>query len=170
VTLRAHVKWGGLAIRTARRRRCQQARSASVGACGPFTLSFAKVGRLPEDQPLWLVVVAALIVVGLLIRRRAMRTLDELFTFEVEIRGDHRLVKTGLYRRIRHPGYLGQLLVFAGAAVAFGNALGVVAMLVVTLVAFGRRIRVEEAALAARFGEAYEAYRRRTSRLVPGIS
>jgi protein-S-isoprenylcysteine O-methyltransferase Ste14 len=141
----------------------------AVGYSTAFTLSFAKVGRLPGDQPLWLFVGAALIVVGLLIRRRAMRTLDELFTFEVEIQGDHRLVETGLYRRIRHPGYLGQLLVFLGPAVALANALGVVAMLVATLVAFGWRIRVEEAALAARFGDAYEAYRRRTSRLVPGI-
>jgi protein-S-isoprenylcysteine O-methyltransferase Ste14 len=141
----------------------------AIGYSMAFALSFSKAGRLPGDQPLWLLVGAVLIVAGLLVRRGAMRTLSELFTFEVEIAGDHRLVESGIYRRIRHPGYLGQILVFLGAAVALANALGVVAMLVATLVAFGWRIRVEEAALAARFGDAYEAYRRRTSRLVPGI-
>ncbi len=141
----------------------------AVGYSVAFSCSFLKVGRLPGDQPVWLIAGAALVVVGLWIRARAMRTLDELFTFEVEIQGDHRLVETGLYRRIRHPGYLGQLLVFAGAAVALANAFGIVAMVVITLVAFGWRMRVEEVALAARFGDAYEAYRRRTKRLVPGI-
>jgi hypothetical protein len=47
---------------------------------------------------------------------------------------NRRLVEAGLCGRIRHPGYLGQ-------------PLGVVAMLVLTVAAFGWRIRVEEAAL-----------------------
>ncbi len=141
----------------------------AVGYSVAFAMSFSRYGRLPGDQLLWLLVGGVVIACGLWIRRGAMRTLDDLFTFEVEIHGDHRLVETGLYRRIRHPGYLGQLLVFLGAALALGNAIGALAMLVITVIAFGWRIRVEEAALGARFGEAYEAYRRRTSRLLPGL-
>jgi protein-S-isoprenylcysteine O-methyltransferase Ste14 len=141
----------------------------AVGYSVAFSMRFARFGGLPGDQPLWLLVGGAVILAGLWIRRRAMRTLDELFTFEVEVRDDHRLVETGPYRRIRHPGYLGQLLVFLGAALALGNAIGAIAMLVITVGAFGWRIRVEEAALGERLGEPYEAYRRRTWRLVPGL-
>lgn len=141
----------------------------AVGYSVAFAMSFSRFGRLPGDQPLWLLVGAVVVGCGLWIRNRAMRTLDELFTFEVDIREGHRLVETGLYGRIRHPGYLGQLLVFFGAALALGNAIGAVAMLVITGAVFGWRIRVEEAALSRQFGEAYEAYRRRTRRLVPGL-
>lgn len=141
----------------------------AVGYSVAIAVSFAPFGRLPGEQPAWLVAGAALIACGLWIRQLAMRTLARFFTYQVEIQADHRLVEAGLYGRIRHPGYLGQLLVFAGVGVALANWVSIAAMIAFAFVAFRWRISVEEAALRARFPDQYDAYRRRTWRLIPWL-
>ena len=74
----------------------------------------------------------------------------------------------GLYGIVRHPSYLGLLINALGWALAFRSGVGVLltALLIPALLA---RIRAEEALLHAHFGSDYERYRRRTSRLIPGI-
>lgn len=143
--------------------------SITIGYSLAFAASFAPFGHLPGQQPLWLLVGAALIAAGLWIRHSAMATLAAFFTYQVEIVAEHRLVEAGPYRRIRHPGYLGQLLVLLGVGVALGSWLAIVGLMVPVTAAFLWRIRVEEAALRTEFGEAFEAYARRTHRLVPGL-
>jgi protein-S-isoprenylcysteine O-methyltransferase Ste14 len=141
----------------------------TVGYSVAFAVSCVPDGRLPVGQPFWLVVGAAFIAGGLWIRRGAMATLAAHFTYQVEIQADHRLVEEGLYRRIRHPGYLGQLLVFLGVGLALANWLSIVGLLVPVLVGFLWRIRVEEAALRARFAERFDNYCRRSRRLIPRL-
>jgi protein-S-isoprenylcysteine O-methyltransferase Ste14 len=141
----------------------------TVGYSVAFAVSFSPYGRLPVGQPLWLVVGAAFVAGGLWIRRSAMVTLAAYFTYQVEIQADHRLVEEGLYRRIRHPGYLGQLLVFLSIGLALANWLSVVGLLVPVMVGFAWRIRVEEAALRAEFADRFDDYCRRTWRLIPWL-
>ena len=106
---------------------------------------------------------------GLWIRRSAMATLAAYFTYPVEIQADHRLVEEGLYRRIRHPGYLGQVLVFLGIGLALANWLSIVGLLVPVMVGFAWRIHVEETSLRARFGDPFDDYCRRSWRLIPWL-
>ncbi|KAJ7925197.1 hypothetical protein B0H13DRAFT_1975453 [Mycena leptocephala] len=56
----------------------------------------------------------SLTLLGAAIRYSCYRELGHLFTFEVSIRDDHRLIQTGPYHAVRHPGYLGVLLTVAG--------------------------------------------------------
>ncbi|TFK49513.1 hypothetical protein OE88DRAFT_1736530 [Heliocybe sulcata] len=51
---------------------------------------------------------------GGLIRWWCYRTLGRLFTFELTIRKNHRLVTEGPYSVVRHPSYLGLILAFMG--------------------------------------------------------
>jgi protein-S-isoprenylcysteine O-methyltransferase Ste14 len=141
----------------------------TVGYGVAFAVSYIPYGRLPMGQPFWLVVGAAFVAGGLWIRHSAMVTLAAHFTYQVDIHADHRLVQEGLYRRIRHPGYLGQLLVFLGIGLALANWLSIVGLLVPVMVGFAWRIHVEEAALRARFGEEFDDYCRRTRRLIPWL-
>jgi protein-S-isoprenylcysteine O-methyltransferase Ste14 len=134
-----------------------------------FAASFSPYGHLPGSPAVWLVLGASLVVAGLLVRHLAMRTLAAWFAYQVRIEPDQPLVSTGLYRRVRHPGYLGQLLVFAGFGVALANGIAIVGMLVPVVIVFGWRIRVEEAEMGRHFGAAYETYRRGTWRLIPGV-
>ena len=85
--------------------------------------------------------------------------LGSAFTVRPEAR---HLVESGLYSRLRHPIYLFGTLAYLGALVAFQNAALLVAWLAFNIVVQGARIRREERVLAARFPEAYRAYRART--------
>ncbi|KAF8902890.1 hypothetical protein CPB84DRAFT_1678390 [Gymnopilus junonius] len=54
------------------------------------------------------------IVLGSYIRWSCYRALGRLFTFQMALRRNHRLVTEGPYRWARHPGYTGILLVISG--------------------------------------------------------
>ena len=141
----------------------------TVGYSLAFAASFSPFGRLPGGQPLWLLAGAACIAGGLWIRRSAMATLATSFTYQVWIQAGHHLIEAGLYRRIRHPGYLGQLLVLLGVSVALANWLSIAGLMVPVLAAFLWRIRVEEQALRGEFSGQFDSYAARTSRLIPGV-
>lgn len=55
-----------------------------------------------------------MIILGAFVRDRCYRALGTLFTFEMSIRKDHRLVTSGPYSIVRHPGYTGVLLLVLG--------------------------------------------------------
>ena len=84
------------------------------------------------------------------------------------IQPGHTLVTGGIYGVIRHPSYLGLLVNSLGWSLAFRSGVGVLltALLLPPLLA---RIRAEERLLRAQFGDEYEAYCARTSRLIPGL-
>jgi protein-S-isoprenylcysteine O-methyltransferase Ste14 len=94
--------------------------------------------------------------------------LGRRFSGLVAIQKDHELVTTGIYSRIRNPSYLGLLISSFGWALAFRSSIGLilVAALIPPLLA---RIISEEKLLREQFGAEYDAYRARTSRLIPGI-
>ena len=111
----------------------------------------------------------ALFAAGLALRWYSMRYLGRLFTFDVAVAADHRVIDTGPYRLVRHPAYTGSLLSFVGLGLCGGNALSLAVLLVPIALAFRRRIAVEEAALTAGLGNAYADYVARTRRLVPFV-
>ena len=69
---------------------------------------------------------------------------------------------------IRNPSYLGLLVSSLGWNLAFRSGVGVLltALLLPPLVA---RMDAEERLLRTQFGDEYDAYRARTSRLIPGL-
>ena len=111
----------------------------------------------------------AVFVVGLALRWYSMAYLGRLFTFDVAIAADHQVIDTGPYRRIRHPAYTWSLMTFVGIGLCGGNALALLVLLVPILLAFMRRIAVEEAALTAGLGGQYVDYVARTRRLIPFV-
>ena len=111
----------------------------------------------------------ALILLGLILRWTAILTLRRYFTVNVAIHTDHRIVRTGVYSRIRHPAYSGTILSFVGLGISFGNWIALALLIVAIPAAFIARIRIEERALGAAFGPAYEEYRNHTRRLIPWL-
>jgi len=108
-------------------------------------------------------------LVGLFVRYLAFTTLGRFFTRTLRQAEDHVLVTDGIYRLVRHPGYLSDILLFTGAALATGNLIAMVVVPALFLPAYAYRIHTEEAMLAKTFGEEYEAYRRTSKRLVPFV-
>ena len=94
--------------------------------------------------------------------------LGRRFSGLVAIQPGHTLVTDGVYGVIRHPSYLGLLVNALGWALAFRSGVGLLltAAAIPPLLA---RIRAEERLLRAHFGDEYDAYCSRTSRLLPGL-
>ncbi len=108
------------------------------------------------------------LVAGLALRMWSMRALSENYTRTLRVTNEQTLTEHGPYRHIRHPGYLGSLLVWAGFALSSGSAavLGTVAALLAP--AYARRMDAEER-LLDRDLPGYTAYRSRTKKLIPSL-
>jgi len=121
---------------------------------------------LDGDAIRWLGVV--LFVAGGALRLWPVVVLGNRFSGLVAIQPGHTLVTSGVYGVIRHPSYLGLLVNSLGWALAFRAGVGVLltALIIPVLLA---RIRAEERLLHSQFGAEYDAYRARTSRLIPGL-
>jgi protein-S-isoprenylcysteine O-methyltransferase Ste14 len=111
----------------------------------------------------------ALLAAGVCVRWRAIYTLGKFFTGTVLIREDHRLLREGLYRHVRHPAYAGTLVAHLGLGLSFSNWYSLAFSVVPYAFAASYRIRVEERALREAFGEEYESYARSTKRLIPKV-
>ncbi len=98
----------------------------------------------------------------------ALCTLGKNYSVFVTIQEQHHLVQSGIYGVVRHPIYLGNLLLWPGACLVFRSWLVVPAFIFVLLVAVLRATQ-EERILAEHFGPEYEAYCRRTWRLAPHV-
>ncbi|KAJ7733780.1 hypothetical protein DFH07DRAFT_870956 [Mycena maculata] len=130
-----------------------------------------------------------LTLIGAFIRYWCYRELGSLFTFEVSIRENHKLVQTGPYHAVRHPGYTGVLLTVVGffcwnaspgswlrecGALETTMGLSVVGVfgLLVAAIAAGLLLRMskEDEALEKHFGEEWEDWSFRVPyKLVPGV-
>ena len=110
----------------------------------------------------------ALAAAGLALRIAAMARLRDRFSPRLAVQRGHALETGGPYARVRHPGYLGTLLAALGAALTFGSAVGLLA--VVPLAALlAARVRREETLLEGRFGEEWRRYRARTGAFLPRL-
>ena len=124
-------------------------------------------GPLPRDGLLaWLGI--GLFALGTLINTWAMATLRSLYTVRLSVQVEHRLVTSGPYRVVRHPGYFGFTLALPGMGLALGS-LAILAATVPTLAWIVERMGKEEAMLLEQFGDEYRAYQRRTKRLIPFV-
>lgn len=130
----------------------------------------------------------SLVLAGWLLRMWCYRTMGAMFTWEVTVKQDHRLVTGGPYSYIRHPSYLGTLMLVAGTVLMHFGAGGYiqgchvlrtpaswlvfvwVTCVVLGVVGMFGRMPVEDEALKQKFGETWKAYAGRVPyRLVPYI-
>jgi protein-S-isoprenylcysteine O-methyltransferase Ste14 len=90
-----------------------------------------------------------------------------LWSASISRKEEHRIVDTGPYRLVRHPIYLGFIVMDVGLAIVSASGLALVA---VALITFGLwlKARLEEQFLAEELGNlAYSSYKARTPMLVP---
>ncbi|KIJ59643.1 hypothetical protein HYDPIDRAFT_170709 [Hydnomerulius pinastri MD-312] len=133
-----------------------------------------------------LALIACLIsVLGMIIRLWCYRTLGKFFTFQLALLPKHKLVTSGPYAYVRHPGYTGGILAFSGATLAnatrgsWAYECGLVysvwgaAWVLLLVVWFGvsvERSMREDEVLRAAFREEWEAWSRKVRwRLVPWV-
>ena len=108
-------------------------------------------------------------MLGFVLRFYSIFYLGRFFTINVAIVTGHRLIDSGPYRFIRHPSYIGSLMMFFGLGLGIGNWVSVVIFIVPTFAVLFWRMEIEEAALLESLGEPYRSYMKRTKRLIPMI-
>lgn len=147
------------------------ASTARVAAASALAgLSAPSLRRLPVRPlpvfcaPLGVVVLSC----GLALRAWSMRTLSEAYTRTLRVTNEQSVTERGPYRRIRHPGYLGSLLIWAGFALSSGSAVVMAVVAALLVPAYVHRIDAEER-LLERALPGYADYRGRTDRLVPHV-
>ena len=150
---------------------------------------------LPRDRSFWLIAAAIAIVVlvtlidllrashmlntwlsllgvllmlgGGLLRELGAHALGQQLSYAVKV--PKKLIRTGIYARIRHPMYAGAALLGLGAIAALASLYGLLAVVLTLLPALLYRIKVEEDMLKKQFGKEYEEWASKTSRLIPGL-
>jgi len=148
---------GSVALAWLTARVLPQARFESLFALGPAAMKWLYGAGL------------VLFTAGLGLRWYSVAYLGRLFTYDVAIAADHRVVDSGPYRYIRHPAYSGSLLTFVGLGLCGGNAVSLLVLVTPIALAFLRRMAIEEAALESALGGRYRDYVARTRRLIPLI-
>jgi protein-S-isoprenylcysteine O-methyltransferase Ste14 len=128
-----------------------------------WLFNWFNVGTLPRWIG-WLGIVVAL--VGLLFRWWANRVLGVFYTRTLKVTENQSIIRAGPYRLIRHPGYLGSILIWIGAAAATANWIVLVITLIAMLSVYVYRIQNEEKMLLTTNAE-YAEYRKQTWRLIP---
>jgi protein-S-isoprenylcysteine O-methyltransferase Ste14 len=131
-----------------------------------FSIGATKTGRVYPWNTFF-AIGATLAASGLIVRIHSMMTLKRYFTYAVAKVDDQQLVDTGLYQFIRHPGYLGQMMIFLGISISLSNWLSLLAMFIPITIGYGYRIRVEEMFMLEQFGKKYSDYQKRTKRILP---
>jgi len=138
-----------------------------VAFAAPFLIGTKGFGATTVESVLaWIGI--AIGAVGLAIRIWSMRVLGRDYTRSLRTRDQQSVVDRGPYRLVRHPGYLGSVLVWAGSRLAV-NWVIAIATAVVLVGVYAYRIRAEERMLDEHFGTAYRDYKAHTWRLVPFV-
>jgi protein-S-isoprenylcysteine O-methyltransferase Ste14 len=107
------------------------------------------------------------IFMGVFFRLLVVKYLGEFFTVNVAIKPNHKLIKNGFYRYIRHPSYTFSLITFLGLAIVLNNWVSLFLLLCPIFLAISYRISIEEKALLAKFGKEYLNYIENTKKLIP---
>jgi protein-S-isoprenylcysteine O-methyltransferase Ste14 len=142
--------------------------SISAGYWLSFIIGATKTGRIYHWNTFF-AVGSVLIIIGLIIRITSIMTLKKQFTYMVSKIENHELIEKGLYKSIRHPGYLGQLIIFTGTSTLLSNWLSVLLMIIPVFLGYYYRIIVEEKFMINQMGQKYIDYQKRTKRLIPKI-
>jgi protein-S-isoprenylcysteine O-methyltransferase Ste14 len=116
----------------------------------------------------WLSAVAVLLYAGsVLLRNLAIRTLGRYWSLHIEIRSQHRLVRQGVYGLVRHPAYLSVVVELVSVPLVANAYFTLLVTVLVYVPLLMWRLRHEEQALVAKFGEEYRSYQQEVGRLLP---
>jgi protein-S-isoprenylcysteine O-methyltransferase Ste14 len=108
------------------------------------------------------------LALGVSLRLGPMMELGRRFVSVVALQDDHTLHTNGFYRWMRHPSYLGIILMDLGFAGVFRSTVALLLMPIVFWM-FKRRMDVEEGFMVEQFGDSYRDYMGQTARLLPRV-
>src|SRR3989339_566948 len=99
----------------------------------------------------------------------AYKSLGKNYAQDIVILKEHQLYTTGIYKFIRHPQYISQILSDLGAGLALLSFTVVPIVILIELPLFIMRASVEDKLLQKYFGEKFSEYKKQSGFIVPFI-
>jgi len=125
------------------------------------------MGGLSAPFPGWLRWVGFVLgLVSLALWTWTQAVLGKEWSPQLQLRGEHHLVTTGPYARVRHPLYTAMFGWGVGVALVTANWVFVI-LAVAAIAGMMARVPREEQMMLEEFGEEYRAYMQRTGRFFP---
>jgi protein-S-isoprenylcysteine O-methyltransferase Ste14 len=125
-----------------------------------FFLPVSVLGQRFVPDSLWWVALGLGMQIGAgILGVSARRHLGRNWSGAITVAQDQQLVTSGPYRVLRHPIYVAMIGMFVGSAIAIGKWHALIGVALI-LVAYARKIPLEEKSLRGVFGPAYDEYRR----------
>ena len=129
---------------------------------------FVQIQKITYNFNLINVLGLVLFVIGITIRLVGKKTLGKYYSYGLRTLPDHRLIKHGMYKHIRHPITLAAIIYSTGISLVFSSLYGLLLMLLL-VPCFQYRIKLEESMLIEKFGDEYLEYMKQTKKLIPLI-
>jgi protein-S-isoprenylcysteine O-methyltransferase Ste14 len=98
---------------------------------------------------------------------RAYSDLGSFWSPGLEIKKDHRLVTTGVFKRVRHPMYSALIVIAVAQVFMLQNWIAGPSFLLLAVPFYLSRIKREERQLIYLFGDEYRIYKQQTNALFP---
>ena len=117
----------------------------------------------------WSVLGLALYLASVLLRKVSIRTLGRFWSLQVEIRAEHRLIREGPYRYVRHPIYTAIVMEVVAIPLAVNAWFTLIFACLVNVPLVLLRMRFEEQALVEKLGDEYRRYQQEVGALFPRI-
>lgn len=99
--------------------------------------------------------------------RLTHKALGRMWSVSLQLKQDHQLVTTGIYRRLRHPMYTAFWLMALAQALLLPNWIAGLSGIAGFGFLFFSRVGPEERLMEQAFGDEYRAYAARTKRVIP---
>jgi protein-S-isoprenylcysteine O-methyltransferase Ste14 len=125
---------------------------------------FKDTTTVPALQPLGIL----LTIIGLIIAIAARKTLADNWSADVELKKDHKLITTGIYKYVRHPIYTGITIMGIGTICALQSIYSVI-FYTVMIGFLIYKLKKEETLLLKHFPIEYPDYMKKTKALIPFI-
>jgi protein-S-isoprenylcysteine O-methyltransferase Ste14 len=128
-------------------------------------LNYWEIGKISF---MWIGIIGIFFgITGIIIRCVAFYTLGRFFTRTLQKTENHVLITNSIYKYIRHPGYLSDILIFLGGSMTLCNWISVLFVVIAYQSAYSYRIKKKKKMLIEIFGEAYILYQKRTWKIMP---
>ncbi len=127
------------------------------------TLDFANY-----NSPVWVNCAGSIIFFfGILLLWRAHFDIGRFWVMDLSIMENHKLIKTGVYKYIRHPLYASHMIWAIAQVLIFNNWIAGCSFIIVFIPHYFYRVTKEEKMMISEFGDEYNKYINETGRLFP---
>ena len=139
---------------------------------GPLVYIFCWVEFLMNPKPInWFISIIGitLLLMKMFIKIWVLKTMGKLWSVQIEIRENHKLITTGPYKYVRHPGYLSTIMEMTGGPLIVNAYLTLAFAWIAYIPFLFIRIYLEEEELKKKLKKEYENYKKSVPPLIPLI-